>query len=78
MKNKFPIAEIFDSIDGEGKRTGLMAVFVRFAGCDLRKADFRGARGYQVQLRSNLLKAARFSLPEALRLLEELEIRIDG
>ena len=33
---------------------------------------------YQVQLRSNLLKAARFSLPEALRLLEELEIRIDG
>ena len=36
MKNKFPIAEIFDSIDGEGKRTGLMAVFVRFAGCDLR------------------------------------------
>lgn len=36
MKNKFPIAEIFDSIDGEGKRTGLMAVFVRFAGCSLR------------------------------------------
>ncbi len=36
MKNKFPIAEIFDSIDGEGKRTGLMATFVRFAGCNLR------------------------------------------
>lgn len=36
MKNKFPVAEIFDSIDGEGKRTGLMATFVRFAGCNLR------------------------------------------
>ena len=36
MKNKFPVTEIFDSIDGEGKRTGLMATFVRFAGCNLR------------------------------------------
>jgi 7-carboxy-7-deazaguanine synthase len=32
----FPIVELFDSIDGEGKRTGYMAVFVRFAGCNLR------------------------------------------
>ena len=30
------VAEIFDSIDGEGKRTGYMAVFVRFAGCNIR------------------------------------------
>ncbi len=36
MKNKFPITELFDSIEGEGKRTGRMAVFVRFAGCPLR------------------------------------------
>lgn len=36
MKNKFPVAEIFDSIEGEGKRTGYMAVFVRFAGCNIR------------------------------------------
>lgn len=32
----FPVSEIFDSIDGEGKRTGYMAVFVRFCGCNLR------------------------------------------
>lgn len=32
----FPVSEIFDSIEGEGKRTGYMAVFVRFAGCNLR------------------------------------------
>lgn len=36
MKNKFPVVEIFDSIDGEGKRTGYMAIFVRFAGCNIR------------------------------------------
>lgn len=36
MRNEFPVAELFDSIDGEGKRTGLMATFVRFAGCNLR------------------------------------------
>lgn len=32
----FHIVEIFDSIDGEGKRTGYMATFVRLAGCNLR------------------------------------------
>lgn len=32
----FHVTEIFDSIDGEGIRTGLMAVFVRLAGCSLR------------------------------------------
>lgn len=32
----FHITEIFDSIDGEGKRTGFMAIFVRLAGCNLR------------------------------------------
>ena len=33
---QYPVVEIFDSIEGEGKRTGYMAVFVRFAGCNLR------------------------------------------
>ena len=32
---RFPVVEIFDSIDGEGKRTGYMATFVRFAGCNV-------------------------------------------
>ena len=32
----FHVTEIFDSIDGEGKRTGFMAVFLRLAGCNLR------------------------------------------
>lgn len=36
MKNKFHISEIFDSIEGEGKRTGHMSIFVRLTGCNLR------------------------------------------
>lgn len=32
----FHVTEIFDSIDGEGKRTGYMAIFLRLAGCNLR------------------------------------------
>ena len=35
MKN-FNVSEIFDSIEGEGKRTGYMTVFVRLSGCNLR------------------------------------------
>lgn len=32
----FNIVEIFDSIEGEGVRTGQLATFVRLAGCNLR------------------------------------------
>ena len=30
------VIEIFDSIDGEGIRTGQCATFIRLAGCNLR------------------------------------------
>lgn len=33
---KFRVVELFDSIEGEGKRSGQPATFVRFAGCNLR------------------------------------------
>lgn len=36
MKNKLKVNEIFDSIDGEGKRTGELATFIRLTGCNLR------------------------------------------
>lgn len=32
---KFNVVEIFDSIDGEGKRTGELTTFIRLAGCNL-------------------------------------------
>lgn len=33
---KFPVVEIFDSIDGEGITAGCLATFVRLAGCNIR------------------------------------------
>lgn len=32
----YKVVEIFDSIEGEGKRAGLPATFIRLAGCNLR------------------------------------------
>ena len=36
MSKRYPINEIFYSLQGEGFHTGCPAVFVRFAGCNLR------------------------------------------
>lgn len=36
MKTIYKVSEIFDSIDGEGIRTGLLVSFIRLAGCNLR------------------------------------------
>lgn len=49
----------------------------QFVGCDIRKSDFREARGYSIDISTNKLKAARFSFPEVVRLLDSLEIKID-
>lgn len=35
---KFPIAEIFDSVQGEGRWCGLPMHFIRFAGCNVGRA----------------------------------------
>ena len=48
-----------------------------FSNTNLTKADFRGARGYAIDARTNRLKGARFSLPDALGLLEVLEIKVE-
>ena len=44
---------------------------------NLQKADFRGARGYAIDARTNRLKGAGFSLPDALGLLEILEVKVE-
>ena len=36
MSCELPVCEIFDSIEGEGKRAGVLATFIRLAGCNLR------------------------------------------
>ncbi|WP_411335179.1 pentapeptide repeat-containing protein [Ruminococcus gauvreauii] len=45
--------------------------------CDIRKADFRDAGGYQIDITTNQLKGAKFSFPEVINLLSQLEITID-
>ncbi len=44
---------------------------------NLTGADFRGARNYKIDARNNVVKKARFSVPEVLGLLSGLEIFID-
>ena len=46
-----------------------------FYQCDLRKADFRDAAGYKVDILGSRLKDAKFSLPEAVNLLADLKIK---
>lgn len=36
MKNSLLVNEIFNSIDGEGKRAGKLTTFIRLTGCNLR------------------------------------------
>ena len=48
----------------------------RFHAADLPKADFSGAEGYDLDLRTENLKKAIFSLPEALNLLAPFDLEI--
>lgn len=50
---------------------------MRFQNARLLEADFRGAEGYDLDVTSGLLKGARFSMPEAARLLNGLDIVIE-
>lgn len=49
----------------------------QFFKCDIRKADFRGAQGYAIDIPSNKMRQAKFSYPEVMSLLASLEIKID-
>lgn len=49
----------------------------RFFKTDLSDADFSGARNYFIDVRNNILKKTRFSLPEALVLLNSLDIILE-
>jgi fluoroquinolone resistance protein len=50
----------------------------RFFKADLSGADFKGAKNYFIDVKNNTLKKTRFSLPEALVLLDSLDIIIDN
>lgn len=48
----------------------------RFLHTNLSKADFSGARNYQIDPTANTVKRARFTLPEAVALLQAFDLRI--
>lgn len=48
-----------------------------FHNCDLTKADFTGASQYDIDPQTNKIKKAKFSLPEAVRLLNGFDITIE-
>jgi fluoroquinolone resistance protein len=43
----------------------------------IERADFRGARNYAIDLTANRVKGAKFSLPEAVALLNSFEIAVE-
>ncbi|MBU0570367.1 pentapeptide repeat-containing protein [Patescibacteria group bacterium] len=48
-----------------------------FSKTNLAKANFNGAKNYYIDVRQNNIKKAHFSLPEALSLLNSLDVIID-
>jgi len=48
----------------------------RFAGTDLTQANFVGAQRYAIDVQGNKVKKAKFSLPDALALLDGLGVEI--
>lgn len=49
----------------------------RFVRTNLTQADFRGARNYFIPVEQNILKKTKFSLPEAVSLLDGLDIILE-
>ena len=49
----------------------------RFINCDLSGADLTDARNYYIDVQANKIKKAKFSMPEAMALLDSLDIILD-
>lgn len=64
-----------DLHDGDFSNTNFEQT--RFFKTDLTNCNFRGATNYSIDVANNVLKKTRFSLPEAVSLLNSLDIIID-
>ena len=64
-----------DLTEGDFKNTDFEKS--RFFKTNLTGANFKGAKNYFIDVKNNTLKKTRFSLPEALVLLESLDIIIE-
>jgi uncharacterized protein YjbI with pentapeptide repeats len=61
-------------IEADFRETDLLGTL--FHNSDLSKADFSGSKNYQIDVRTNKVKKAKFSFPEAIGLLQGFEIEI--
>ena len=69
---------IFEECDlQESNFRGCRLESTQFFKCDIPRADFRDARGYVIDIPSNKLRQAKFSFPEAVSLLNSLEIKVE-
>ncbi len=48
-----------------------------FLKTNLTKADFRGAKNYLIDINTNIIKHAKFSFPEVINLLKNLDIDVE-
>lgn len=72
MKNKFIVSEIFNSIDGEGIRTGYIVTFIRLYGCNLRCKYCDSM--YAVNDKEELKKCKLLSVEELIKEVEKNSI----
>lgn len=63
------VVEIFGSIDGEGKRTGQLATFIRLAGCNLRCCYCDTTYSFNVN------NAIEMTIPEIVKKCQEIGFR---
>jgi uncharacterized protein YjbI with pentapeptide repeats len=61
----------------EANMEGTDLVASRFINCDLSGANFNNARNYSIDVRSNKVKKAKFSMPDAMSLLDSLDIIVE-
>jgi len=69
--------EFIEADLSEGNFTGTDFERSIFSKTNLFKANFKGAKNYYIDTKNNNIKKARFSLPEALTLLDSLGVVIE-
>lgn len=80
MAGLYHIAEIFASLQGEGRHSGMAAVFVRLAGCNLRcsfcDTDFSAKES--LSLDELVVRIKEFSLPNVILTGGEPGLQVDA
>jgi fluoroquinolone resistance protein len=66
-----------DCILTEADFSGTDLELARFSNCDLSLANFKEAKNYSIDIQHNKVKKTKFSMPEALSLLDAFDIVVE-